>query len=147
MLNEILANFYERDLRKLVEDVNAFENEENLWKTLGSVRNPSGNLVLHIVGGLNHFIGAMLAHTGYVRQRDLEFSRKGVERKELVAQLEQLIPLVTKTLKGLTQEQLDAAFPVMFDDENNSSSYVLVRLLAHLDYHLGQVNYLRRSLE
>ena len=147
MLNNILASFYERDLRKLIEEVNLFKNEEDLWKTLGSVKNSSGNLVLHITGGLNHYIGATLARTGYVRDRDREFAEKEVERKELVARLEKLIPMVAETLTALTPQQLDADFPVMFDGKNNSSSYVLVQLLAHLDYHLGQVNYLRRSLE
>ena len=61
MLNSVLANFYERDIRKLIEEVNLFRNEENLWRTHGSVKNSSGNLVLHIIGGLNHLIGATLA--------------------------------------------------------------------------------------
>lgn len=80
MLNSMLVDFYERDIRKLIAEVNLFSNEENLWGTEGSVRNSSGNLVLHIVGGLNYFIGATLAHTGYVRDREQEFIRKGVER-------------------------------------------------------------------
>ena len=91
MLNSTLANFYERDLRKLIEEINLFNNEENLWRTRGSVKNSSGNLSLHIIGGLNHLIGATLAHTGYIRNREQEFIRKGVERKVLVAQLEELI--------------------------------------------------------
>ena len=90
MLNSVLANFYERDLRKLIEEVNSFKSEENLWRTHGSVKNSSGNLVLHIIGGLNHLIGATLSKTGYVRNRDQEFIRKGVERKDLVAQLKNL---------------------------------------------------------
>jgi len=147
MLNQVLANFYEKDLRKLIEEVNLFQNEENLWKTLGTVKNSSGNLVLHIIGGLNHFFGAILAHTGYVRNRDLEFSKKGVARKDLVAQLEALIPMVSATLASITPEQMEAEYPIPFDDAKNSNSYVLVRLLAHLGYHLGQVNYLRRILE
>ena len=147
MLNTILANFYERDLRKLIEEVNLFQNEENLWETRGTVKNSSGNLVLHIIGGLNYFFGALLAHTAYVRERDKEFSRKGVPRKELITQLEMLIPLINKTLSSFTESQMAAEFPIMFDDAKNSNSYVLVRLLAHLDYHLGQVNYLRRILE
>ena len=147
MLNQILANLYEKDLRKLIEEVNLFQNEEDLWKTLGTVKNSSGNLVLHIIGGLNHFFGAILAHTGYVRNRDLEFSKKGVAREELVAQLEALIPMVKATLGAITPAQMDAEYPIPFDDAKNSNSYVLVRLLAHLDYHLGQVNYLRRIME
>ena len=147
MLNSVLANFYERDIRKLIEEVNLFRNEENLWRTQGSVKNPVGNLVLHIIGGLNHFIGATLAQTGYVRDRDQEFIRKGVERKDIVAQLEELIPMINKTVNALTQEHMEAEYPIFFDKPKTSTSYVLLQLLLHLNYHLGQVNYLRRTFE
>ena len=147
MLNSILANCYERDIRKLIEEVNLFRSEEDLWRTQGSVKNSCGNLVLHIIGGLNFLIGATLVHTGYVRDRDQEFIRKGVERKDLVAQLEELIPMINETVNALTQEHMKAEFPIFFDKPKTSTSYVLVQLLAHLNYHLGQVNYLRRILE
>ena len=146
MLNNVLATLYERDLRKLIEEINLFKNEEDLWKITGSVKNSSGNLTLHIIGGLNHHIGATLAHTGYVRDRPQEFAKKDVPRKELVAQLEALIVLIKSTLDNFTDAQMEAEFPVVFDDAYNSNSYVLVRLYAHLEYHLGQVNYLRRIL-
>ena len=147
MLNNVLANFYERDIRKLIEEVNLFRDDENLWRTQGSIKNSSGNLVLHIIGGMNYLIGATLAQTGYVRDRDQEFSKKGVEKKELVTQLEELIPMINKTLNTLTPVQMEAEYPFIFDDAKNSITYVLVQLLAHLNYHLGQVNYLRRMLE
>lgn len=70
MLNNILSDFYERDIRKLMEEVNLFRDDQNLWKTQGSVENSCGNLVLHIAGGLNYFIGEGLAQTGYVRNRE-----------------------------------------------------------------------------
>ncbi len=147
MLNSILANFYERDIRRLIEEVNSFKNGEDLWKTLGSLKNSVGNLVLHIIGGTNYLIGAILARRGYVRDRDQEFIIKGVERKVLVARLEELIPMISKTLIALTPEQMEAEYPLMFDDMKTSNSYVLVQLLLHLNYHLGQVNYLRRIFE
>jgi hypothetical protein len=68
MLNKTLATFYERDIRKLIEEVNSFKNEEYLWKTHESVKNSCGNLVLHLIGGLNYLIGANLGQTGYVRK-------------------------------------------------------------------------------
>jgi hypothetical protein len=147
MLNTLLANMYERDLRKFIEEVNAFKTEGDLWKTAGSVKNSCGNLVSHIIGGLNHHIGATLAHTGYVRNRDLEFSVKGTPRKELVAQLEALIVMIRKTLETLTPDKMEAEFPLPFDGAKNSNTYVLTQLLVHTNYHLGQVNYLRRILE
>ena len=147
MLNNVLADFYERDLRKLIEEVNLFKDEENLWRTQGSVNNSCGNLVLHIIGGLNYLIGATLAHTGYVRERDNEFARKGVERKVLVAQLEELVPMINKTINALTPDEMEAEYPIFFDKPKTSNSYVLLQLSLHLNYHLGQVNYLRRILE
>jgi hypothetical protein len=147
MLNTTLANFYERDIRKLIEEINLFQNEENLWRTHGSVRNSCGTLALHIIGGTNYLIGTTLAHTGYVRDRDNEFTDRGVKRKDLVSQLEALIPMINKTLTGFTSEQMEANYPIMFDGATRSNYYVLIQLLAHLNYHLGQINYLRRILE
>ncbi|MBB6112711.1 Protein of unknown function [Mucilaginibacter lappiensis] len=147
MLNDVLAGFYERDLRKLIEEVNLFKNEEDLWRTQGTVKNSAGNLVLHLIGGLNHLIGATLAHSGYVRNRDLEFRSRGVKREELVADLEKLILMINRAINGFTPEQMEAEYPGFFDKPHTSVSYVLVQLLAHLNYHLGQVNYIRRVFE
>ena len=147
MLNSVLASFYERDIRRLIEEVNLFRDEKDLWRVQGSVRNSCGNLVLHVVGGLNHLIGATLAQTGYVRDRDQEFIRKGAERVCLVAQLEALIPMINDTVNALTSEQMESDYPIFFDKPKVSTNYVLVQLLIHLNYHLGQVNYLRRCLE
>ncbi|WP_160143546.1 DinB family protein [Chryseolinea soli] len=147
MLSNVLASFYERDLRKLIEEIKLFKSDDNLWKTHGSIKNSSGNLALHIIGGSNYLFGTILAQTGYVRDRDQEFIRKGVPREDLVAQLEELIPLINKTMNGLTPEQLEAEYPLVFDGAKRSKSYLFVQLLTHLNYHLGQVNYLRRMLE
>src|SRR5436189_6391174 len=138
MLNTVLANFYERDIRKLIEEIDLFKDEKNIWQIQGTVRNSVGNLALHIIGGLNHYIGATLAHTGYVRDRDQEFIRKGVGRKDLVAQLEELILMINKTVNDLTPEDMEAEYPIFFDKPKTATSYVLVQLLLHLNYHLGQ---------
>jgi hypothetical protein len=143
MLNHDLANFYERDIRKLIEEINLFTQEEDLWKTKGSVKNSSGNLALHIIGGLNYLVGAKLANTAYTRDRDLEFSQKGVARKVLVTQLEEIIPMIREALRNIN---IDADYPIPFDDAIRSNGYVLMQLSLHLNYHLGQVNYLRRIL-
>ncbi len=147
MLNNVLATLFEKDLRNMINEVNLFKKEENLWKITGAIKNSCGNLVLHIIGGSNHFFGTLLAGTGYVRDRDSEFSKKGVARSEIISQLEMLIPLVTGTLLSLKESQMEDEYPVPFDGARQSYDYVLVRLYAHLGYHLGQINYLRRILE
>jgi len=147
MTNSEIAGLYERDLRKLIEEINSFEREENLWKTLGSIKNSAGNLALHIIGGLNFLIGTTLAHTEYVRNREQEFINKNVEKNLIVEQLQDLIPMICKILVALTPNQMESPYPGFFDKENATISYVLSQLLLHLNYHLGQVNYLRRALE
>jgi hypothetical protein len=147
MLHQILAGFYERDLRSVIQELQLFKDEKNLWKTTGTIRNSSGNLALHLIGGLNYLIGTQLAHTGYKRNRDMEFIQKDVPREELVKQLEAVIQLITQTLKGFDSSRMEADYPIPFDDDTRSNSYVLVQLLAHINYHLGQINYLRRTLE
>ena len=147
MLNAILANFYERDIRKLIEEINLFENEEDLWRTQGSIKNSAGNIVLHLIGGMNYLIGTQLAKTNYVRDRAKEFTTKNVRRNDLIGKLEELIQMITETLNSFAQEQMEAEYPLIFDDEKRSNNYLLVQLLAHLNYHLGQVSYLRRSFE
>jgi len=147
MINDELAGFYERDLRKLIEEINLFKNEENLWKTAGTIKNSCGNLALHLIGGLNFLIGTTLAKTGYVRNRDLEFSKKGVDRKELINELEKLILLINQTIHSLTEKEIETDFPIFFDKPHASTRYVLMQLSLHLNYHLGQMNYLRRILE
>lgn len=147
MLSTILSGFYERDLHKLIEEVRLFKHEENIWKTTGTVKNSCGNLVLHILGGTSYLIGATLAGTEYIRDRDAEFTTKGVEREVLITRLEALAQLVGKTIGSLSPGQLEAAYPREFDGAQRSVAYVLTQLALHLNYHLGQVNYLRRVME
>ena len=73
MITESLKSLYNRDLNKLKTELEAYQNEENLWKVDKNIANSAGNLVLHLVGNLNHFIGTHLGNTGYVRQRDQSF--------------------------------------------------------------------------
>jgi hypothetical protein len=147
MTNGEIASLYERDICKLIEEINSFKDEENLWRTLGTIKNTSGNLALHVIGGLNYLIGATLSNTGYIRNRDQEFTDKGIDRKVIVEQLQELIPMINNTINSLTLEQMESPYPKFFDKENATNSYVLTQLLLHLNYHLGQVNYLRRILE
>ena len=146
-MHNALSAFYERDIEKLIDELNLFRDENNIWKIGGSVKNSSGNLVLHILGNLNHFIGATLAGTGYVRNRDHEFIQTGVERTELIDRLEQTATLVKETIEALTPDQLEKEFPYEINQVKTSTRNMLLHFLLHLNYHLGQVNYLRRIIE
>ncbi len=142
-VSEILV----RDLQKLATEVSAFKNEENLWKVQGTISNSSGNLVLHLCGNLQHFIGAVLGNSGYIRNRDEEFLKKNISKKNLLTEIEKTIEAVKTGMSTLTDEDLYKEYPVEVFGKHSSKAFFLIHLTAHLDYHLGQINYLRRVLE
>jgi len=106
MITDTLIKLFKRDLNKLIDELNLYKDESNLWKQEGLVSNSAGNLCLHLVGNLNHFIGATLGNTGYVRQRDLEFVNKNVPVSDIKNQVEETITMVEKTLLKLTEVDL-----------------------------------------
>src|SRR6187549_746539 len=112
MLKETLTEIFERDLQKLIGEINLYKDENNLWLVKEGISNSAGNLCLHLSGNLNHFIGATLGNTGYVRHRDDEFSLKNIPRGELLLNMENCIRMVKDTLKNLPGEELEKDFPL-----------------------------------
>jgi uncharacterized damage-inducible protein DinB len=141
-----ITSLFERDLNKLIEEINLYKNEDDFWKIKEGISNSGGNLTLHLIGNLNHFIGAILGNTGYIRERDKEFSLKNIPRVQLVEDLKNTNEVIKNTLSLLSQEDLKKDFPVPINDKTSSTSFVLVYMLAHFNYHLGQVNYHRRLI-
>jgi len=142
-----ITNFFERDLDKLKEEINLFENENDIWKVKDGITNSAGNLTMHLLGNLNHFIGKTLANKDYVRKRDEEFSVKNIPREKLVSDINSLKEIIKNTLPDLSEDDLKNQFPLKIQEQSFSTQNMLVFLLAHLNYHLGQVNYLRRMLK
>ena len=141
-----ITTFFERDLDKLKEEINLFKNEDDIWKIKPGITNPAGNLVTHLLGNLNHFIGKTLGHTDYVRKRDEEFSVKNIPREKLISDINSLKETIKNTLSHLSEEDLKKEFPVKIQEQTFTTQNMLIYLLAHFNYHLGQVNYLRRML-
>lgn len=147
MLTETLIKLFKRDLEKLKTEISLYKKETNLWLTTATISNSAGNLCLHIVGNLNHFIGAEFGNTNYVRQRELEFSLKNISREELLNQIDAVIEVVENTLKQLTIEDLQKEHKRRVSEDTMTIAFFLVHLTMHLAYHLGQINYHRRLLE
>jgi hypothetical protein len=140
------ARIIVRELALLTRELEAYPTEADIWKELPGITNSAGTLVLHLAGNLQHFIGAELGGTGYVRQRDLEFSRRGVSRAELKAELERATAAVERTLGS------DRAFDWTARSSVAGGKYTvqlgdwLLQLVSHLGYHVGQVDYHRRMV-
>ena len=147
MLTDTLLKLFKRDLNKLIEEIELYKTDSHIWKIEGSVTNSAGSLCLHLIGNINHFIGSVLGNTGYVRQRDLEFSLKDVPKSELIKQIEDTLLAVERTLKILTPEDLQKEYQLRVFKEPMTTEYFLVHLSTHLAYHLGQINFHRRLLD
>jgi ethanolamine utilization protein EutA (predicted chaperonin) len=102
---------------------------------------------LHLIGNLNHFIGAQLGNSGYIRQRELEFSLKNVPVAKLKEEIEITKELVKYALLKLKNDDLINEYPLNVFGAPMSTQYFLVHLTTHLAYHLGQINYHRRLLD
>ena len=147
MLTDTLLKLFKRDLNKLIEEIELYKTDSHIWKIEGSVTNSAGSLCLHLIGNINHFIGSVLGNTGYVRQRDLEFSLKDVPKSELIKQIEDTLVAVERTLKIVTPEDLQKEYQLQVFKEPMTTEYFLVHLSTHLAYHLGQINFHRRLLD
>jgi uncharacterized damage-inducible protein DinB len=144
---KILYPLFLRDLEKLKTEITSYKDEKNMWEVSGDLKNSTGNLCLHICGNLLHFIGATLGNTGYIRKRNLEFSKKNVPVDELVQEIDKTLQVVKQTLNELKEEKLAETFPINVFGEEMTTGFFLTHLTTHLSYHLGQINYHRRLVD
>jgi uncharacterized damage-inducible protein DinB len=144
MLAQYLSAIILRDLQTLRRELEAYPEERDLWATPPGIVNSAGTLGLHLAGNMRHFVGAVLGGSGYVRNRDAEFSRRDVPRTELLAEVDAAIREVERALRDLPADQLAAPFPVPAGKVTVNTTDFLIHLVAHFDYHLGQVDYHRR---
>jgi uncharacterized damage-inducible protein DinB len=131
----------------VIDELSQYKQEVNLWRIEKNISNSAGNLALHLAGNLNTYIGKEIGHTTYVRNRELEFSQKDIPRQQLIERLSDTMLVVRQSLTGLTDEQLQAEYPVQVFSEPTSTAHLLVHLTTHLSYHLGQINYHRRLID
>jgi len=147
MIIETLQKIFKRDLEKLKQEIASYRDENNLWVVDKRITNSAGNLCLHLVGNLNTYIGAEIGKTGYIRDRDHEFSQKNIPRDELVKMIGDTITVVENGINKLKEEDLEKEYPLLVFKEKTSTGFFLIHLAVHLGYHLGQVNYHRRLLD
>jgi uncharacterized protein DUF1572 len=139
-----LSRLINRELASLRDELLAYPNEADMWALPKGIPNSGGNLALHLVGNLRFLIGTQFGATGYVRDRDAEFSKKDVPRAEILKSIETAADEVTRTLATLDPALLDKVFPVEIGGHKVQTGLFLHHLASHLAYHLGQVDYHRR---
>jgi uncharacterized damage-inducible protein DinB len=131
-------------LRNSVRELSTPLSEQQLWTKPLEPGNSVGHLVLHLTGNLNHFVGAQLGGTGYVRQREREFTEtQHPSKAETLAQLDEAVATFRRVVSGLSAEQLEAPHPT---DRFGKVLNTLVHLVSHFAVHRGQISYITRLL-
>ena len=144
MISESIRTIFLRELRALRREIEAYPNEKDIWAIPEGIGNSAGTLALHLAGNLQHYLGARFGRTNYVRDRDAEFSRRGVSRAEILEQLDATSIAIGRAFDRLSDADLSEAYPEKISGTTLTTGEWLVHLVAHMGYHLGQIDYHRR---
>ena len=144
MLSSELAALFARDLRRLQQELAAFPDTAALWAVGPGVTNAAGSLALHLEGNLREYIGRQLGGHDFTRDRPREFSARGVAQVEIVARIEAVTASIPSVIAQLADHALEATYPEDVLGSPMSTRQFLIHLLGHFNYHLGQIDYLRR---
>ena len=129
------------EVRNLAEPM----SEEEFWTKPFDPGNSVGHLVLHLSGNLNHFVGGQLGGTGYVREREREFTETQVPSKtEALRKLEDAVATFRKVVSALGAEQLAQPHP---EARLGVVMNALTHLLTHFALHRGQMSYIVRLVK
>src|SRR5579872_6967109 len=132
-------------LAKAVRELAAPLDEAGFWARPVEPGNSVGHLVLHLTGNLNHFVGAQLGGTGYVREREREFTEGQPPTKaEALAGLDGAVATFRRVVEGLSAEQLAAPHP---EARLGVVLNGLVHLVSHFALHRGQMSYIARLVK
>jgi len=146
MILEDICILMSRELESLANEIELFPNDEIIWNVIPGITNSAGNLTLHVCGNLKYFIGSVLGNTGYIRDRDLEFSRKSGSQSELVSDLRNTKKVIQTVLPKLSETTFAESYPKTVGGVDIPCHRFLIHLATHLSFHVGQVGYLRRIL-
>jgi len=121
-------------------------SDAQFWTKPFPFGNSFGHLVLHLTGNLNYYIGAQIAKTGYVRDRECEFAERDPPSKdEALERLHDVVAIVLATIGKQSAEDWSADYSAVGTDCANRLE-IFVQCAAHMQHHIGQMIYLVSEL-
>ncbi len=122
-------------------------SDEQFWTKPYSYGNSFGHLVLHLTGNLNYYIGAQIAGTGYLRDREREFTETvRLPKDDVLRDFDTTIAMVVSTLEAQTMEGWSAPYAAT-DTEHEDRLSIVLKCAAHLHHHVGQMIYIEKELQ
>lgn len=119
-------------------------SEEEIWLRPNAETVSVGNLVLHLCGNVRQWIVSGLGGAPDTRERAREFSERGpIATASLVEKLDGTLAEVRRVLDELEPTSLLETRKVQGFDESGVS--ILVHVVEHFSYHVGQISYSVKS--
>jgi Protein of unknown function (DUF1572) len=123
-------------------------SDEQFWHKPFAFGNSFGHLVLHLTGNLNYYIGAEIARTGYVRDRDREFTEAERPSKDAVLKrFDEAVAIVLRAIAAQSEDDWSKAYTAMREDDAGNRFNIFLRCATHLHLHVGQMIYLGYALQ
>jgi uncharacterized damage-inducible protein DinB len=145
-VSSTLTSYYE-EVRGKVHEWTAPLSDDQLWRKPYPYGNSVGHILLHLTGNLNYYIGARVAGTGYVRDRDREFNDTVKRSKqEILADFDRAISMVAATIRKQSSEDWTAAYSAEREPHSKDRFSAFFRCAAHAYHHVGQIIYLVKEL-
>jgi len=121
-------------------------SDEQFWQKPFPFGNSFGHLVLHLTGNLSYYIGAQIAQTGYVRDRDLEFAEsRHPAKSDVMRRFDDAVAMVIKTIQAQSASDWLREYSAQREDATNRFD-ILFRCATHFHLHVGQMIYLNFQL-
>ena len=140
-LSTVLADRYYANLTR-VRELAAPLTEKQFWTKPYNYGNSFGHLVLHLTGNLNYYIGAQIAKTGYVRDREREFTEPNPPSKEEALKgLDASVAIVIETVRAQSSEDWSKPYSAV-NTNCKIRLDIILQCAAHMQHHIGQMIYL-----
>ena len=151
MLNETVATGFAARYEELgakVQELAEPLSDAQFWKKPFAFGNSFGHLVLHLAGNLNYYIGAGIAATGYVRDRDREFSETARPSKhEVMKRFAEAVAMVARTARAQSEADWARKYIAVREEDAENRFNIFLRCATHLHLHVGQMIYLQFELK
>lgn len=140
-------SYYFQDFLQRAIHLSADLSEDEFWCNPYSYGTSIGNLVLHLTGNLNYYIGAQLAGNNYLRNRENEFDAATHPSKtEAIESLQEAIKVVVATLAVQTDSDWSSAYSAAGVDDVHDRFSIFLRCAVHFHHHIGQMGYTKDEL-
>ncbi len=131
-----------------VRELAAPLSDEQFWRKPFPFGNSFGHLALHLTGNLNYYIGAEIAGTEYVRDRDREFTESNrLSKDEVLKRFDAAVSVVLRAIGAQSEADWARPYTAMREEDAGNRFNLFLRCATHLHHHVGQMIYLCYELK